>query len=157
MLSLTKQVSQKKIYPGPSHPGFYSASVSSIINTLWLYCAAGGWGISQRGQMHSSMGTSWDALMHLRALTSIKRDNGGLARAMQAKRPECEKQMWVHLCNEKDCHLQLDLRWYDTVSPKSTYDLTVVFLFCLFLFIWRDNILLLFNIPTIHDFTCFVL
>lgn len=57
-----------------------------IINMRWLYCAAGGRGrlLLQRGQMHTSMDTSCDALMHLRALTSIKRDNGQLSCTSQA-------------------------------------------------------------------------
>lgn len=80
-------VSQKNSPP----PRFDSASMSSIINMLWLYRAAGGQGhvlLTERANAHQQ-GTSCNALMHLRALTSIKRDNGQLSCASQAKKLEC--------------------------------------------------------------------
>lgn len=63
---------------------FHSASMSSIINMLWLYCAAVGRG-RLRGHMHTSMIASCNALMHFRALTSIKKDKRQLSWAGQAK------------------------------------------------------------------------
>lgn len=98
--SLTEAVSQKK-----NPLCLYSASVSSTINMLRLYFAAGGRGRTSRVQAANAHrgGRRPDALMHLRVLTSIKGDNGQLCRA---QRREKQKNEFRNSCGDATrCHL----------------------------------------------------
>ena len=112
--------------------GFHSASMSRIINISACIVQLVGEArcFLQRGQMHISMGTSCYTLMHLRALTSIKRDNGQLSCAFcRLKR----LNVWGE-CGRVDVakwggHYWLDLCWSDSLPQRSHVFMGVVWHF----------------------------